>query len=65
LSELEQGEVLLLDDLRRTLMAGADVVLQVKSKGKVRTSHSLTLRQLEVVLAGGLINWRRSALAAA
>lgn len=54
---LEKDDVLLARSLRRTLETGEEVTLECN--GAVTTRHGLTPRQSEVILAGGIINWRR------
>jgi aconitate hydratase len=44
-------------DLRQTLACGNDVTLECN--GMIMTKHGLTTKQVEVILAGSLINWRR------
>jgi aconitate hydratase len=55
---LEKGDILFARDLRRTLGNGADIALECK--GIIFTKHHLTSKQIDVILAGGLINWRRN-----
>lgn len=57
-ARLQKGDVLRADNLRRALKNGEDVTLDCR--GPVRTRHSLTALQVDVILAGGLINWRRN-----
>jgi aconitate hydratase len=57
-ARLEKGDVLVARDLRRTLASGHDVTLTCR--GPISTRHHLLARQIEVILAGGLINWRRN-----
>ena len=54
---LQKGDVLRADNLRRALKSGEDITLDCR--GPVRTRHGLTALQIDVILAGGLINWRR------
>jgi aconitate hydratase len=60
---LAQDDVLAARDLHRTLKDGGEIVLECK--GAVPTRHRLTPKQIEVVLAGGVVNWRRKREAAA
>ncbi|MGA7809969.1 aconitate hydratase [Bradyrhizobium sp.] len=60
---LQTGDVLRADNLRQMLQRGEDVTLDCS--GAIVTRHGLTDRQIEVVLAGGEINWRRNASRAA
>jgi aconitate hydratase len=55
---LQKDDVLRLDNLRRALKSGDDITLDCR--GPVRTRHGLTKLQIDVILAGGLINWRRN-----
>ena len=55
---LQKADVLLVDNLRRALKNGEDITLDCR--GPVRTRHGLTALQVDVILAGGLINWRRN-----
>jgi aconitate hydratase len=55
-----QGDVFLLRDLRATLARGGPIVLTVERSGlAIRAVHTLSERQVDVVLAGGLIDWTR------
>lgn len=54
---LENDDILSARDLRRTLEKGEEITL--KCKGAVATRHGLTPKQIDVILAGGVINWRR------
>ena len=60
---LQPGDVLKASDLHETIRNGGDVVLDCR--GTIATRHGLTPREADVVLAGGLINWRRESAAAA
>jgi aconitate hydratase len=60
---LQQDDVLRVDNVRRTLESGEDITLDCR--GPLRTRHDLTALQIEVILAGGLINWRRNEAQAA
>jgi aconitate hydratase len=57
-----QGDVITIKDLRRQLTAaGGQVGVTNKTTGrKFITHHDLSARQVEVLLAGGLINWSRN-----
>jgi aconitate hydratase len=54
---LAQDDVLLAQALRRTLENGEEVTLECR--GALPTRHGLTPKQIEVILAGGVVNWRR------
>lgn len=54
---VEQGDVLVFDGLRRAISSGDRVVVRNSTKGAELTlRHDLSERQVEMVLAGGLIN---------
>ncbi|MGH7828682.1 MAG: aconitate hydratase, partial [Candidatus Binatia bacterium] len=59
---LEKGDVLSATNLRRSLKNGEDITLEGAGKGAVFTRHDLTQKQIDVILAGGLINWQRNKL---
>jgi predicted aconitate hydratase len=60
---LQKDDVLRADNLRRALKSGEDIALDCR--GELRARHGLTALQIDVVLAGGLINWRRNEAQAA
>jgi aconitate hydratase len=55
---LQNNDVLRVGNLRRALKGGEDITFDCR--GPVRTRHGLTALQIDVILAGGLINWRRN-----
>jgi aconitate hydratase len=55
---LQKGNVLKTGNLREALRKGDTIRLDCDGEFAVR--HGLTPRQVDIVLAGGLINWRRS-----
>lgn len=56
--QLEQGDVLVLNDLRDAIQKGNQINVKVKNKDKeVKAELALSSRQIEVMLKGGLINW--------
>ena len=55
---LQKDDVLRADNLRGAIKSGEDVTLDCR--GAVRARHGLTALQIDVILAGGLINWRRN-----
>jgi aconitate hydratase len=57
-ARLSTGDVLRAENLRRRLESGNDITLECQ--GPVRTRHGLTALQVDIILAGGLINWRRN-----
>src|SRR5919109_1319226 len=55
--KVEQGDVLAFDDLRKAVSDGDRIVARNTTKGaEVVLRHDLSPRQVEMVLAGGLIN---------
>jgi aconitate hydratase len=55
---LQRGDVISARDLRKVLESGHGIVLECK--GSISVKHGLTPTQRNVILAGGLINWRRN-----
>lgn len=65
-ARLLQGDVLDIQDLRTQLESGTPVLLTNALGGmQLRLRHDLTARQREIVLAGGLLNHARRAMAPA
>ncbi len=58
---LDQGDVIQLDDPHGAVQQDDDIVLTVGGK-EIATRHGLSPRQVEILLAGGLINWGRDKL---
>jgi aconitate hydratase len=64
--QLERGDRLRLSGLREQIRAGNRVRVECPEKGLAfDVGHDLSTRQIEVLLAGGLINWVRQRLARA
>ena len=60
---LDQGDVLRLDGLHAALPTTNALTVAVEGKGlDIAVSHDLSPRQVEILLAGGLINWGRDKL---
>lgn len=60
LHKLSQGDILEFNDLHEKVKAGTNFSATIKGKdGKIGVSHSLSSRQIDMVLHGGLINWIR------
>jgi aconitate hydratase len=54
---VDEGDVLSIPDVRQALQQGNKVVVNNVTKGKtLETQHSMSARQVEMVLAGSLIN---------
>ena len=61
---LDKGDTLTLENLRQSL-ADSDTIEATTGNGKtLKLKHQLSPRQVEVLLAGGLINWMRERQAA-
>ncbi len=55
---INQGDVLRFREIRRQITSGNTVQLENKTQGKTLSAeHNLSTRQVEILLAGGLINW--------
>jgi aconitate hydratase len=54
---LRKGDVLHARDLRRILESGKEIMLECGRP--IAARHGLTEKQVDTILAGGLINWRR------
>jgi aconitate hydratase len=62
---IEQGDVIHLAGLHQTLQQARDVPAQLLGKKReLRLRHDLSLRQLELLRVGGVINWIRAREAA-
>jgi aconitate hydratase len=61
---LALGETLRFEGLHAALRAGPEVTAHRADGAPVRLRHSLSSRQVELLLAGGVINWLRDRLAA-
>lgn len=57
---LEDKDVIQLSNLREQLKSGKEMKVTVKGKDKeIKVKHSLSDRQVDIMLKGGLINWER------
>ena len=54
---LRKGDVLHVRDLRRALESGKEIMLECGRP--IAARHGLTEKQVDTILAGGLINWHR------
>lgn len=62
---IEQGDVLRVNDLRDQLNKGAEVTLENTTQGiTIQARHTMSIRQLDVLFNGGVINWLKSRLPA-
>ncbi|WP_077623184.1 aconitate hydratase [Sediminibacillus massiliensis] len=61
---IDDEDTLLVKNLHTTLPKANEIQVEVKGKGTINARHSLSKRQVEVMLAGGLINWVKQGEAA-
>jgi aconitate hydratase len=62
LDGVERDEVLRIEGLREQVASSDAVVVRIGGSGReLSARHGLSPRQRDVVLAGGLVNWARSA----
>jgi len=55
---LEQNDVLIIDDVKEKITSGNEFYITIQGKEQpILVQHRLSKRQLEVMIAGGLINW--------
>ncbi|MGH7140565.1 MAG: aconitase family protein, partial [Pirellulales bacterium] len=58
--QLEQGAVLSIEDVAKQLQAGSAVTVENRSKhATFEARHQLSERQVEILIAGGIINWAK------
>jgi aconitate hydratase len=58
--EVRQGDLLIIHSIRRALAAGREVRVESRRTGRTLLAlHDLSARQVDVLLAGGLIPWIR------
>jgi len=58
--KLEQGDMLQFENIKQAIQQGKQFNITVKGEGKNKTipvKHNLTKRHIELILAGGIINW--------
>lgn len=56
--DIDQGDILSVSDIRSAIEKGEDVVLTNETKGKqYKVTHTLSQRQKDAVLHGGIINY--------
>ena len=66
LKALEQGEIIHLRNLREAITKKEPIELEIESKGetrKIKVVHSLSSRQVDILLKGGVVNDFREKLA--
>ncbi len=59
---LEIGDMIEITGVAEALAAARDITAKVRGKDEIRLAHGLSPRQVEVLLAGGVINWLRARL---
>jgi aconitate hydratase len=60
---IQAGDVLRLTNLRRVLTEGGELVVEnVSRQYKFQMRHTMSPRQVQFLLRGGLINWMRERL---
>lgn len=59
---LDQGDVLIIDDPLGQAAAGEEIEVTVRTKDDFHARHSLSQRQIDILRAGGLINYMRRKL---
>jgi aconitate hydratase len=60
---IQKGDILRLTDLQRVLTEGGDVEVQnVMTQNTFKMRHTMTARQVQFLLRGGLINWMKERL---
>ena len=59
LDKLEQGATLKISGLHEALASGDTVSVETANGDTIECKHALSERQVEILRAGGLINWKR------
>lgn len=54
---IDQEDVIKLKNLRESLVNSKKVEAEIGGKGTIQLEHSLSSRQVEIMIQGGLINW--------
>ena len=58
--KIDQGDIVILQNVRSQIQAGTTVQIEIEDKSQIHCHHSLSSRQVEIVLAGGVINYFKS-----
>lgn len=62
-TDLQSGERIQIHDLRHQIQRGDTVSVQIRSENRsIQLRHRLSKREINIMLAGGLINWLRRRL---
>ena len=59
LDGLKQGSKLRVSGLHNALESGTSVEIELEDGATIQCEHALSSRQIEILRAGGLINWMR------
>ena len=59
-TRVEQGDILMVREIRATVERANDLEVEIRAKGRLHAHHDLPLLQLEIMPACGLINWVRA-----
>lgn len=54
---LELNDIINVSDLHKSLVSGKSIQAKIENKGSIELEHTLSKRQIDVLLEGGLINW--------
>ena len=57
---IDAGDVLIVRNLRTAVQRGNEIRVEIEGKASVTALHRMSPRQVEIFLAGGLINWMRA-----
>jgi aconitate hydratase len=57
---IKEGDMLVLESAREQIKAGSELIIEnMTTNCKIRVNVSLSDRQAEIILAGGLLNYTR------
>jgi aconitate hydratase len=60
---IKQGDNLVLENIREQIKSGNEIVLENRSTGeKIKVNMALSDRQVDIILAGGLLNYTKKQL---
>ncbi len=59
-ARIAAGDVLVVRDLRASVQRGNEIRVEIEGKAPITALHRMSPRQVEIFLAGGLINWMRA-----
>ncbi len=57
LEKIEQGDTVILKNLREGIQDEKPIKVEIKGKEEIEVKHSLSQRQIDVILKGGIINY--------